>query len=198
LAVGGMTNEEKDQKTKAYQAAYRAANREKLRLYAQKYRQDNPEKSRESLRQSHLKNKDNYNKQRRAKRAANPEINARQCAESYKKHREARLASMKEYAKKNASWFYSRNAIKRTNLQQIIPKWDVELTQLVVDEADDLKQKRKEVTGFAWHLDHVIPIKGKTVCGLHVYNNFAVIPEIVNRRKKNKLLNTDKGPLWFM
>ena len=35
------------------------------------------------------------------------------------------------------------------------------------------------------YVDHIIPLKGNAVCGLHVWNNFAVIPKVDNLRKGN-------------
>lgn len=66
-----------------------------------------------------------------------------------------------------------------------IVKWDKELTSLVYAEAEDLIQLRKEATGFQWSVDHVIPLKGKTVSGLDVWNNLQVIPLSENKRKYN-------------
>ena len=37
-------------------------------------------------------------------------------------------------------------------------------------------------------LDHVIPLKGKNVCGLHVENNLRLIPGIDNLRKGNSFV----------
>ena len=47
------------------------------------------------------------------------------------------------------------------------------------------EQMTKE-TGVPHHVDHVIPLRGKNVSGLHVENNLAVIRWDENLRKGNK------------
>ena len=75
-----------------------------------------------------------------------------------------------------------RSAIKRSaNVYK-----DCELTKFVFEEAQHLRGLRDTMSGFKWHVDHIIPLQGKTVCGLHIWNNFAVIPANVNLRKNNK------------
>jgi len=39
------------------------------------------------------------------------------------------------------------------------------------------------VTGYDWHVDHIIPIKGKTVSGLHHQDNLRVVIGAENVRK---------------
>lgn len=39
-----------------------------------------------------------------------------------------------------------------------------------------------------YEVDHIIPLNGKTVCGLHVENNLRVVTQKQNRKKHNKLL----------
>jgi hypothetical protein len=44
-----------------------------------------------------------------------------------------------------------------------------------------------EVTGCQHHVDHIIPLRGNNVCGLHVENNLRAIPHFLNTRKGNSL-----------
>ncbi len=80
-----------------------------------------------------------------------------------------------------------RKSLKRnTRAKQARVKWDLDLTTFVTEEAHDLRIRRNKLTGFDWHVDHIIPLKGKDVSGFHVWSNLQVIPKVTNLSKGNK------------
>lgn len=42
-----------------------------------------------------------------------------------------------------------------------------------------------KITNTTWHVDHIIPLQGKNVSGLHVPTNLRAIPSVENIRKRN-------------
>jgi len=73
---------------------------------------------------------------------------------------------------------------RHKRLKQVF--WDQELTDLVTEEAHDLRLRLNKLTNTEWHVDHIIPLNGSLVSGLHVWNNLQVIPKNINLAKRNK------------
>ena len=98
----------------------------------------------------------------------------------------SRRNNMNHTEESKRQWALDKATRRATRAKEARVEWDKELTDLVYMEAHKLRVLRNNCTGFEWHVDHVVPLKGKEVCGLHVWNNFAVIPKVENLRKGNK------------
>lgn len=72
---------------------------------------------------------------------------------------------------------------RRAILLQRQPAWaDVDAIRLIYAEAIEKTLR----TGIQHHVDHIIPLRGKTVCGLHVDANLQVLEWSENLEKFNK------------
>jgi len=77
-------------------------------------------------------------------------------------------------------------AIRDKRSKQATPKWlNPEQKQQIVDIYEHMRDCRT-VTGEDYHVDHIIPLRGENICGLHVPWNLQVLPAYVNISKSNK------------
>lgn len=74
-------------------------------------------------------------------------------------------------------------AFRRRYLLIQTPKW-VDLDKIRAIRAE-CRRISKE-TGIKHHVDHIIPLKGRLVSGLHVAENMQIIPASENFRKLNR------------
>lgn len=85
----------------------------------------------------------------------------------------------KRNPEKRAIWARERKILEG----RALPRWaDRKALHAIYVTA---RQLTKE-TGVDYHVDHVIPLRGKNVCGLHVETNLRVITGHENRVKFNK------------
>lgn len=120
------------------------------------------------------------------KRAKNPERISELKKADYKKHREAYLAQKRSYRQANKGKITALNALRKEVIKQRTPEWLTEDDFWLIREVYDLAALRTKMFGFSWHVDHIVPLQGKLVSGLHVPINLQVIPGIENIKKKNK------------
>lgn len=101
-----------------------------------------------------------------------------------------------EYSKANGDSWNRRNPERRNASRRkrqatkinASPKW---LTKRQYDEIFEFyreAKKQEKETGTKMHVDHVIPLQGKNVCGLHVPWNLQLLSESDNLIKSNKLI----------
>ena len=105
---------------------------------------------------------------------------------SYHRNKDANREKQKAWARANVGLITAK--IKRRDLAKInrTPKWLSKDDIWLMQEMYLLSTARTKLTGFRWHVDHIIPLQGKTVSGLHVPTNLQVIPAIENIRKGNR------------
>ena len=109
----------------------------------------------------------------------------------YAIHRKNREKDLENHNARNREWNKNNKPIKATleskrraaKLQRT-PKWDSEahLIQAKYQLANMLTRE----TGKPHHVDHIIPLQGKKVCGLHIFSNLRVILGEENIKKSNK------------
>lgn len=73
----------------------------------------------------------------------------------------------------------ARQAVE--NNQRVPPWADMDAIKEIYAEAARLERE----TGEKWHVDHIIPRRGKLVSGLHVASNLQILPARENIQKSN-------------
>jgi hypothetical protein len=135
---------------------WQAANPEKMKAAIRSWQQSNPERMAETNRRSRMKIPGAWAARQREWRRANPE-----------------------------KW-NEMVALRRAAQEQAVPGWltreDRRAMRVFYAEA----QKLSKETGVPHHVDHIVPLRGKTVRGLHVPWNLQVIPALDNIRKRNR------------
>ena len=82
--------------------------------------------------------------------------------------------------KVNAKWM-KREASKKHRT----PSWLTDDELWMIEQVYDIAAKRTKMLGIDFHVDHIVPLQGKTVSGLHVPWNLQVLPAKQNRQKSN-------------
>jgi hypothetical protein len=89
------------------------------------------------------------------------------------------------YYKENKKYFILAAIERNKDLKLRTPPWSN------LEEIRKIYEKCMEIsssTGIPYNVDHIIPLRGKEVCGLHTINNLRIIPKIDNQRKTNKFI----------
>jgi len=94
--------------------------------------------------------------------------------------------SKKQYKIKNKHKVLANTIKRRVSKKHRTPKWLTADDFWMIEQAYELAALRTKMFGFSWHVDHIIPLNGESVSGLHVPLNLQVIPWFENVRKHNK------------
>ena len=99
--------------------------------------------------------------------------------------RQAHLAALTRYRAKNQPIRTKLQMARKSAKLQRTPAWLTEFDKLKIKCLYQLAAMRTRESGYDWHVDHIIPLQGANVCGLHVPGNLRVIPALDNMRKSN-------------
>ncbi len=105
---------------------------------------------------------------------------------SYQKHKEAALLAKKLYRANNKGKINALCAARKNVVKQRTPQWLTSFDKLKIRCLYQLAAMYTRENSEPWHVDHVIPLQGETVSGLHVPDNLRVLRGIENIQKKNK------------
>lgn len=165
-------------------------------IVAVEWAKANPEK----VKANQSKHRESHMKENAAKldawRKANPEKARAQWERANSKRRkprcyvqrtdeELRLMAnerRRRYSKAHPHKISLNLANRRAAKYSASPSW---ANSFFIAEAYRLAKLREQMTGIKWHVDHIVPLRNKLVCGLHVEYNLQVIPASINYRKSN-------------
>ena len=88
----------------------------------------------------------------------------------------------KEYKKLHRAKQTAHQAKRRAKQLQATPSWanlkDIERVYIAAS-------KISKSTKIEHHVDHIVPLQGENICGLHIFNNLCIIPAKMNLQKGN-------------
>ena len=175
--------------------AYYRAHRSEVKSYMTKWRADNPDK----IKANWVKHSKKQAVRSKAWRQRNPERtkqlkreSAKRCppTEGHKRWCAANREKINEYNRKwaarNRPKLLARTRKRQAQKLRATPKWLTEKHYEQMVKIYERAAKATELCGEPHQVDHLIPLQGKGVCGLHVPWNLHIIPAFANRWKHNK------------
>jgi len=174
-----MTKEER----RLYMIKYRVENKERIKDYRRGYYNKNRDLILEKSKEKYIHDKEDKklyykaNKNKRKKYQIEYQDKNKEYVKSYQKKHGV------EYRRVKRSEILARNAKRRADRLKATPKWaELGKIKIIYKKAKWLES----LTGLKYHVDHIVPLKGKNVCGLHVWANLQILEESINLKKNNR------------
>lgn len=160
-------NELKRQKKALYDAEYRTRNKDKRLTQSKEYYLSNSVAIKEKSAIRYQNNKEQY---------------LERCKKDYAENKHQRSAKKAEWKQINKHMIASYSASRRAIRIKATPSWS---DKNKINEFYETANGLSMITGDWYHVDHIIPLKSKLVCGLHTHGNLRVITAKENLLKFN-------------
>ena len=145
----------------------------------------NLDRRREVNREYYARHKERKQAEKREAYLANPE-KYKERAKAWRAHNPAKIKEwQRKWYENNVESCYNANAKRRSLQRRASVVW-ADRTQILALYAEARRLSKE--TPQKYHVDHIVPLNGKTVCGLHVHYNLQILPAGKNLSKRNNLM----------
>jgi hypothetical protein len=114
---------------------------------------------------------------------ANKNARSKKMAEWYLRNKNRVAENVLAFRRANPGWVAQKQAKRRASVKRAVPLW-ANLTKIA--EIYATCAGRTLTSGEPRHVDHIVPLQGKTVCGLHCEANLTILPATENISKSNR------------
>lgn len=172
---------------------------------AKKWRKDNPEQYREQNQKGYKENREKIIEKATEWNRENTERRREISLGHRERNREKLREGGRDYYQaeinvRNKAWRDAnpdaKNALTRKRQAAQLDRTPEWLTKDQLEEIRDFytaAEMFKVYTGEQYHVDHIIPLQGSTISGLHVPWNLQVLPAKDNLMKSSKFEEADNG-----
>lgn len=92
----------------------------------------------------------------------------------------------KRWKENNKGIVNADTAARKRHIAQATPKWLTDEQKAETVMIYKIAAEKTTITGIAHHVDHIVPLRGSNVSGLHVFWNLRVVTAEENYQKNNK------------
>jgi len=131
--------------------------------------------------------REKQNKLGRERYSANKNKFAEKAKNYRKRNKEEIAAKMARWQRENKDLVNAATSKRRAAKTKATPAWVTSQDFKNISAVYTMAARLTSCLGVEHHVDHIVPLRGDVVCGLHVPWNLAVIPAKLNISKGNKL-----------